>query len=262
MSCATPSFCQKEFNGVFYSTHFRQWIKLKSDKYTIPRSVYFHNKEDRWQTDTNQLPPSARLRVDTLNNIVKISALKLVGMTNAALEITYERKTGKGFATQIMASWLLPSSGVHWGNDLHPNTRGFRTSVEEKYYFFWKKTNPRSYVALEANYMWSRYENIARFGPSSWSDSINLNYEDTFKVHKQTLSINVKWGYHLVVKHFSFDFYAGIGYRYKWVSHHDRINPLDPAEGTRHPNIYLTDMEAGNRSALSIPLGIRLGYAF
>ena len=188
--------------------------------------------------------------------------LKLVGMTNAALELSYERKTGKGFATQLMGSWLLPESAVHWLNNIHSHTKGFRTSLEEKYYYSWKKTNARGYIALEANYMWSRYQNISRFGPSSWQDSINLNYEDTFNIHKQTLSINLKWGFHYVRNHFSFDVFAGIGYRYKWVSHHDRINPADPAEGTRHPNIYLMDMEEGNRSALSLPLGIRLGYAF
>lgn len=262
MSFVKFSFSQKDYRGVYYSTYFRQWVKMKSDKPVIPSSVYYDKTEERWQTDTNYLAPSVHLKIDTLKNSVKISALKLIGMTNAALEVIYERKTGKGFATQIMASWLLPSSAIHWLNNLHPKTKGFRTSLEEKYYYNWKKTNARGYIALEANYMRTQFQDIWRFGTSSWNDSINLNYEDTFNVRKQTLSVNVKWGYHLVVKHFSFDFYAGIGFRYKWVSHHDRINPTDPMEGTRHPSFYLINNKEGNRAAFSLPLGIRLGYAF
>ena len=111
--------------------------------------------------------------------------------------------------------------------------------------------------------MQNRYENTGRFGSGSvYSDSSHTNYVDTFRVKKQTYSLNFKFGWQLFVKRVSLDFYMGLGIRYKDVRHFDRIKPEDEMESPRHPNIYyITNLE-GKYWTISLPLNFRIGWIF
>lgn len=238
------------------------YIDTKTKKrYTYPKTVYidFATRDSSYLT-YKPLDNS----YDKYSNIFKITPLKLVGLINPSIELSYERRTGRSFSTQLMASYLLPISVMDIGNDFKPDIKGFRVSIEEKFYF--KKSAPLGpYASFEFNYLNNQYKDIWNFGVKNiYSDTTYnfTNYPDTFGIKKQTFSFNLKLGYQLIVKRLTFDFYAGIGLRYKDVRHFDRINPNDEMEMPRHPNIYYITNREGKYWTVSIPLNVRIGWTF
>ncbi|MDB5228704.1 MAG: hypothetical protein JWN78_2897 [Bacteroidota bacterium] len=191
-------------------------------------------------------------------NILKFTPAKIIGISNPAIEITYERRIAKHFATQVMASCLMPVTIFDNVKDFNPKIRGFKFSAEQKYYYTKKKQ--RQYIAIEANYMWTRYNAEMSFGNTD--TSIADNYLDSFRVRKQTFSINLIWGYQRVVKRFCFDVFVGLGVRYKSTQHYDRLNPDDVMIAGRHPSVPYYNNKPGKYWTFSFPLNIRLGWAF
>jgi len=198
------------------------------------------------------------------SNIFKVTHLKLVSIVSPSFELSYERSTGRSFSTQLMASYLLPMSILDIENNFKPDIKGFRVSIEEKFYL--KKSAPKGpYLSFEFDYLNNKYKDIWNFGVKDiYPDTLytNTNYPDTFGIKKQAYSFNLKFGYQWFVNRLSFDFYAGLGLRYKNVTHFDRINPNDDMELPRHPNIYYFSNLEGKYWTVSIPLNLRLGWTF
>ena len=197
--------------------------------------------------------------------IVKWSPTRLTGFVNTGIELSCERRTGNYFATQVMASYLLPVSV--WGLDyaFKPKIKGYRLAIEEKFYF--KKSAPFGpYTSLELNYLKTQYSAIEWFSLKNvYIDSTfnqNASYGDTIGINKQTFSINIKLGYQYFFKRFSFDCYVGLGLRYKDVSHFDRINPKDEMEIPTDLNFsYITNLNGHYWTAI-IPLNFKIGCTF
>lgn len=238
------------------------YIDTKTKKrYTYPKTVYIDvSVNDSSFSTIKPLDKS----YDNYSNIVKITPFKTVGLINPSVELSYERRTGRSFSTQLMASYLLPISVMDIGNDFKPGIKGFRASIEEKFYF--KKSAPLDpYLGFEFNYLNNQYHDIWHFGVKDiYSDtSYNFtNYPDTFGIKKQTYSFNLKLGYQVIAKRLSFDFFAGLGLRYKDVRHFDRINPKDEMEMPRHPNVYYITNREGKYWTVSIPLSLKIGWTF
>lgn len=232
-----------------------------SKRYTYPRIVYINlTKNDSRYLTYQPLSESYHKH----SNILKITPLKLIGLVNPAFELSYERKTGNSFSTQIMASFLLPRSVWFNDNDINHDIKGFRVSLEEKFYF--KKSAPIGpYIGLEFNYLKNRYKDTWNFGVENvYTDSTYnfTNYADEYGINKQTYSLNFKFGYQQIVKRLSFDIYGGLGLKYKDVVHFDRMNPDDAMEMPRHPNVFYITNRNGRSWTVSIPLNIRIGWTF
>lgn len=229
-------------------------------RYTYPRTIYI----DLATSDSSYLKYRPLEKAFDNPNILKTTPLKLAGIVNPAFEVSYERRTGRSFSTQIAASWLLPMSIMDIGNDFKPNIKGFRLSLEEKWYF--RRSAPLGpYAGLEVNYLNTQYRDYWYFGEKEVfliPDYEYTNYPDTFGIKKQTASFNLKLGYQHIIKRYSFDFYAGIGIRYKDVRHFDRINPLDEMEMPRHLNAYYLANQEGKYWTVSIPVNISVGWTF
>lgn len=236
------------------------YIDTKTKKrFTYPKTVYIDlaTKDSSYLTYRPLDKP-----YDNYSNIFKITPLKIPGLINPSVEVSYEIATGRSFSTQIMASYLLPISLMDLGYDFKPEISGFRVSVEEKFYF--KKSAPLGpYFSFELNYLKNQYRDLWNFGVKNiYSDtSYNyMNYPDTFGIKKQTYSFNLKLGYQLIAKRLSLDFFAGLGLKYKDVRHFNRINPYDEMEMPRHPNIYYFTNLNGKYWSISIPLNLRIGW--
>lgn len=250
--------------NAYPSIHF--WtgfcIDTKTGKrYAYPKIVYMDlNKNDN--TYLTYIPLNESYH--KYSNILKITPLKLTGQINPAIELSYERRTGNSFSTQIMASYLLPKSVWGVSTDFNPDIKGGRVSLEEKFYF--KKSAPLGpYFSLEFNYLKNRYRDIWDFGVKNiYSDTTYnfTNYRDEYGINKQTYSLNLKFGYQMIVKRLSLDFYGGLGLKYKDVVHFDRTNPADEMEMPRHPNIYYITNLNGRSWTVSIPLNFRIGWTF
>jgi hypothetical protein len=230
-------------------------------RYSYPRTIYIdtRSKENNYQT---YKPLDST--ITKFNNLIKFTPLKLIGFSNSGIEFSFERKTGNYFASQIIFSYLLPANWTDSGKDYKPNIKGYNIGIEEKYYF--NKPAPFGpYVGLELSYLKSQYRDIEGFSvKNSISDTTYnpINYSDSIRIHKQTLSINLKLGYQYVIKRFSIDFYVGLGVRYKNVIDLDRINPNDEMERAIDLNINNITNRTGKYWTVSIPLNIRIGWIF
>ncbi len=197
-------------------------------------------------------------------NILKMTPMKLIGLSNASVELSYERKTGNRFATELMASSILPESILDMGDGFTMNSKGFATAIEEKFYFHGNRT-VRQYLSISVQYLHNRYHDIDCFTDQATNyDSLLYYpcYSDTISIKKQTLSFDVKWGLQLTVKRITFDFYSGIGLRYKDVRHYNRMNPDDKMSMPMEPNFWYFTNKEGHCWTISMPLNIRIGYAF
>ena len=238
------------------------YIDTKTKKrYTYPKTVYI----DLAKPDSTYLSyKPLENPYGKYSNIIKITPLKLVDLVNPSIELSYERLTGRSFSTQLMASCLLPINLVGVIKDFNPEIKGFRFSVEEKFYF--KKSAPLGpYAGFEFNYLNNQYKDIWNFDVKNTNSGTAYNYtnySDTFGIKKQTFSFNLKFGYQIITKRLAIDFYAGLGLRYKDVRHFDRINPNDKMEIPGHPNVYYLTNQEGKYWTISIPLNLRIGWTF
>lgn len=235
--------------------------KNNPKRFTYPHTIYIDINSDK---DNYLTYKPLDCKMSKYHNIIKITPPKLWDLINPGIEISYERKTGNYFATQMMVSYLLPISIWDIGDDFKPAVQGFSVALEEKFYF--RKSAPKGpYIGLEFNYMKNQYKDICRFSvKNNYLDTTNnnTNYPDTIGIKKQTFSINLKFGYQLFIKRISLDFYIGLGLRYKDIRHFDRINPNDEMEKPRHPNVYYITNLNGQYWTLSIPINIKIGWTF
>jgi hypothetical protein len=225
--------------------------KNNPKRYYYPRTIYL-DLQDTLTTYQTYLP--YKLINDSLKNQIKISPLKLIGFVNPGLEFAYERKTSSSFSTQFMGSLLFDY------NKSFSTVTGFRTSIEEKY--FYRKSAPMGpYLGFEINYLQKKYYDTSDFSePDSYYnfDYEDNTYSDTYGINKKTLSFNFKWGYQKIISRFVIDFYTGLGLKYREVQHFDRINPNDEME---HHNIFIKNQEVKEWS-ISLPLTVKIGWLF
>ncbi len=193
-------------------------------------------------------------------NIFKTTPLKIVGITNPAIELSYERKTGRSYSTQLMASYLLPMSLLDISSKFNPDIKGYKVGIEEKFYI--KKSAPiGTYISAEVSYLNNKYYHNSLFTVQGSPDGFK-DYDDLFEVRKQNLSFNFKVGHQIIKKRLSLDFFAGLGLRYKNVKHFGRANPEDELATTRHFNFFEITNREGKYWAISMPLNIKIGRTF
>lgn len=238
---------------------------LSKRKYTYPKKV-FVKLNDTISSYAKRNRLSSFLFTKN-SNMLKITPLKIVADFNPSIELSYERRTGKHFSTQLIASYLIPVGLAQLAYDydaFKPNNKGFRIALEEKYYTL-GSAPAGPYWALELDYLKNKYRDRAYFGDKfPYSDSLKpyRNYADSFGIKRQTFNINLKFGCQFVRKHITVDAYVGLGIRYRDVTHFDRINPEDEMESPRHPNVPYNLSREGKYWTVSVPLNVRVGWAF
>lgn len=246
----------------FYpSLHF--WTGFYIDtktkrRYTYPLMVYidFTKNDSSYLTYKPLSQPYNRYA-----NILKITPLKFVGLVNPAVELSYERKTGKNFSTQLMASYLLRTSLIY---GFQPDLEGYKVAIEEKFYFN-KSALQGRYLGLEFSFMHNKNKEIWQFGEADIYNNptaVLTNYTDTFGINKQMYRLHLKLGYQYIYKRFAIDVFAGLGVRYKNTTHFDRINPMDEMERPRHINFNYISNREGNYWYISSVLNARIGWTF
>lgn len=230
-------------------------------KYTYPKTVYidFAAKDSTYLTYKPLSAPYNQYK-----NIIKTTPLKLIDLVNPGMELSYEQPTGRSFSTQIMASYLLPYSLIDAANDFNPGIKGFRGSIEEKYYI--EQSAPIGmYFSAEFNYLTNRYRGNWTFQDKD-ADPVMVDYasayEDTFGIRKQLYNFHFKVGYQWIYRRLAFECYAGLGVRYRNVTHFDRKNPADIMVRPRHPNVYYSSNSEGKRWTASVPANMRIGWTF
>jgi len=189
--------------------------------------------------------------------LIKVTPAKIFSIHNSSIEVAYERPTGKDFSTQLMMSYLFPNSIYQISSRFKENTKGYRIAFEER--FFHKKAAPfGSYIALELDFLKKRAFHEEYF----YNKAIEEPYLDTFLVHSQYLSANLKFGYQKEYGKLFVDFYAGIGRRNRTIHHLQRDNPADEIHNHTHFDFKYNRILEGRHTTVSIPLNFRMGWRF
>lgn len=198
-------------------------------------------------------------------NQLKFSPAKVFDIINPGIEISYEKRTGN-FSTQVSASYLTDLLNITEYNQL----KGFRINLEEKYFLnlqdkkiFRQEKSFQPYFSTNLAFANVSFKTDARFGIEyPYLDIYSNNYVDYFRVKKQTIVLNFKYGFQKIYHHFVIDFSFGLGLKYKNVKHFDRSVPEDKMEDSRHPNVFNISNKEMNGFTLNIPATIKVGYTF
>ena len=153
-----------------------------------------------------------------------------------------------------MIASLLKKPFFESDNGIDLNPVGFRVAIEERMYF--SRSAPAGpFLAFELDYLNKRTVNEASF---LRSESPFGFYRATYKIDRQNYNAHLKMGYQRILNHFSMELYAGLGIRYRSVTH----TYEDPAmEKEKVPHFGDVDHK-GKYFTISIPLNVRIGLAF
>jgi len=262
-SLSTRQYSIRPHNSAAYwlNLYSTMWLGFlidmnKPKRYSYPKTVYIDNRSNKYFT---YLPLDSNAQ--KLKNIIKLTPLKILDITNSSVELSYERKTSQLLSSQIMLSYLLPNSLWDIEDDFKPEIRGYKFGFEEKIYF--KKSAPLGlYIAFEINHLNSKYKSLAFFHPATDSLPYLHEYSDSINISKRITNINFKVGYQKIAGKFTFDFYGGIGARYKNVTHLNRINPSDQMSVPIDLNINTLNNSEGKYWVPVFLLNIRIGWLF
>jgi hypothetical protein len=226
-------------------------------RYTYPRSIYINTNDSSGIYHTYKPLDSVTAK---RNNIIKFTPFRIFAFSNPGVELSYERKTGSHFSTELMATYLLPTN-ILANEDL--NARGYRFGAEEKFYLN-NQAPVGPYLGFGINHLNTHYNIIENFGPEGINSPHNnpLNYSDSISIYKRTTDFNFTFGYQDLAGRVTFDYYIGIGIRNRNVIHGNRINPDDVMVSPIDLNFnYLNNVEGKNTTAIFL-LGVKVGWLF
>lgn len=185
------------------------------------------------------------------------------GFANPALEFGYVRNFENYLSTKFSASYIFPESITNNTNSVPRDAKGFRLSLEERFYID-KTMSQERYVGLEFAYLQRENSVLFRFNPNDVYDStfVHTGYDDTVRVHRQTYSFNLNFGRQFYYNRAFIEVLFGLGLRYKHIYHSDRINPDDPIEPSKDFNLSYNNNREKKSWGLSLPLAVRVGYIF
>jgi hypothetical protein len=192
------------------------------------------------------------------SNQIKISPAMFSDPANPGIEISYEKRHTERYASQFSVA-LLRSFIPDLSFD---DFSGFKIAFEEKY--FRKKKYPESkanpFLSGQLSYINVKYTDYNEFIQDT--ALITPAYYDTFRVAKQTLSLNVKAGLQIAYRRFVLEFSGGIGLKYKMINRSELFDVNAYQTPTRHPNVFAIASQPGNYFTLSVPLNVTIGYRF
>ena len=215
------------------------WIDRHSKKrYGYPQTVYI-NLRDTTQNYLRYMPLDEQYL--HYKNILKIAPLKFLGLVNPSVALSYERRTGNAFSTQLTVAALLSDWQLKLAGQFSTETRGGRVAIEEKWYYK-QSALSNQYVGLELEYLKKRNRQLG--------------------IERRNISLNIKYGYQKIIKRFVMDFYFGAGIRYRNVWHTDRQHPEDMMTTPRHPNVHHIRSQPGEYFTFCMPLNLSIGWLF
>ena len=196
----------------------------------------------------------AQSDVTERTNQLKLSPLRTIDFVNPGIELSYEKRQTARFSTQLSVGLMSDVFKL-----MHfTNYTGTRISLEEK--FFPRKKSSNQYYSIEAVNLNVRYRTNSYFIQDTALRT--PEYNDSFRIAKQTFALNFKYGVQIPLKRFVVDISAGLGLKYKAVERMDILDAKAYEVTSRHPNAYDFADKEGNYFTLNLPFNIKIGYTF
>jgi hypothetical protein len=194
-------------------------------------------------------------------NQINLSLITLANPENPGIELSYERGYGK-LSTTLSTSFLTDL----FETTRYTNYKGYRFALEEKYFF---KTSVnkkvRMYFSLNFAYYQSAMNSEELFVTSEDKDfgDYEDSYIDAIRIKRQAIIVDSRFGVQFLFNHFTIDLGIGLGAVFYDIKHYDRLNPEDGLH-VNGPDVDISYQwtAAGQRTALNVPLVVKIGYAF
>ena len=187
-------------------------------------------------------------------NQFKFSPARVFDLVNPGIEFSFEKLHSRT-SSQISIAWM---------RDIFNTTpfeqyKGWRFSLEEKFFISQKKKR-RTYLGIDLVYLNVDYAYKSSFHTRDTANPVY--FTDTFNVARQTIALNFKKGVQFYLRSFVIEIYGGIGIKYKIVDRSGINDPSTVEQNPIHPNAYYMANKEGDRFAINVPLGVRIGFAF
>ncbi len=192
---------------------------------------------------------------------LKFNPLKALGLVNPGIEFGYERRLGNHFATHFAATYLCNPFNLA----PYRAFSGYRIIAEQKYIVPIQSLSIWFYPSISFVYNAMNINSIGGFADTGLYNipgaSQYYGYDDSFKVTKRTYSVNACAGLVVPIHRFLIDISAGLGVKYRDVTHSNRINPNDKMIPPRHINVYYAATNEGQYFVPNLLLTFRVAYA-
>jgi len=185
---------------------------------------------------------------DSLTNTIKFSVISLRDPITPSVEMTYERMLKARRSLQIGFAYLLPSDEF--------KNKGFKIRTEYRIY---KKGSSGPYLAPELMYLYNNYNTSGLYGKQE--DTTGYNYIDTFRIVKHIIALTGKVGCQVKIQHFCFDFFTGIGIRFRYIEQFGLKNLSDDPISPKEMNIKSMNNQ-NEPIGINLSLNIRVGFYF
>jgi hypothetical protein len=185
-------------------------------------------------------------------NTFKFGPFNLADFYIPSLQISYERLLRKKLSAQFELGYVIPI--------VHNSQKGFKLRTEIREYLNYRKYGA-SYFAFEIYYTNTDYWYEGYFHAPADTFSEN-GYNDNVKISKQLYGFNMKFGRQYGFGHFVFEWYLGIGAKYRDVKESDRENPNDIHDMPKDFNFWYAGNSPERNWVVNFPINIKIGYRF
>jgi hypothetical protein len=193
-------------------------------------------------------------------NQIKISPFRIIDFGNTGIEISYERMHSEKFSTQLSYSFGKDIFGMF----PFDNFRGYRFSVEEKYFFestdkyrkyFFESTDKyRKYISVDL--FWNNNKYVDE---TPYRDSIgDYSKKEKFLIRRKIFSANLKYGKQVLFNHFIIDMCIGAGIRWRNITLYN-VHPIYRSKGI---DLMYGLHNPGKMVTFNLPMNIKIGYVF
>jgi len=194
----------------------------------------------------------AKIEKGQYRNTFKFSPFNLADFYVPSIQISYERLLRKKLSVQFEFGYVIPT--------MHNKQQGFKLRTEIRKYLNYRKYGA-SYFAFEIYYTNTDYWYEGHF--VSFADTLSINgYTDNVKISKQLYGFNLKFGRQYGFGHFVFEWYLGVGAKYRDIRESDRQNPKDSRPMPKDLNFEYAGNNPGRSWIVNFPINIKIGYRF
>lgn len=194
-------------------------------------------------------------------NQVKVSPLRyFIGMSKG-VQVSYQYNAGKRYATEIMALYVFNPQGqgsFYEQRDLYGYGFGL---AQKKYIDFWRRS--RDYLSVDFTLLNYHYRTTLGFKEAnSTTQSYRSDYLDTVLVNRTISLLNFRVGEEWRYKRLLLEVNFGMGLRYRYVTHAEKLNSGDRMASPRHPNVGHALHADGSYLTLNFPASFKIGFCF
>ena len=197
-----------------------------------------------------------------------IAPFRSLELVNPGVEVAFAWQYSSKWATGISATYLTDL----FGTAIFEDYNGYRVGVEQRWFWFQKRSWFRLFGSLELVHHYSTFQRTATFytpeymnDPSS-ADEVQY-FEETFGIRRQMFNVSPRVGIQVMISSWLYlEAAGGWGIKYRNIRHIDRQadarNEYNPDANPVWPGLRRIGVREGNAWHITLPVHARIGVRF